>query len=46
MEKTGQGIARGTNKTYYRPHRNVPFVDLGKAIEMRGFAVVRSQLVF
>jgi hypothetical protein len=32
MEKTGQGIARGTNRTHYTPERNVRFMDLGKII--------------
>jgi hypothetical protein len=32
MEKTGQGIARGTNRTHYRPERNVQFAALRKAI--------------
>jgi hypothetical protein len=32
MEKTGQGIASGTDKTHYKPQRNVRFVDLGKTI--------------
>jgi hypothetical protein len=32
MEKASQGIARGTNRTHYRPQRNVRFMDLGKTI--------------
>jgi hypothetical protein len=46
MEKAGQGIASGTNRTHYRPKRNVRFVDVGKTIQMQRFAVVWSQPVF
>jgi hypothetical protein len=46
MEKTGQGIARGTNRAHYKPQKNVRFVDLGKTIQMWRFVVVQSQLVF
>jgi hypothetical protein len=30
MEKTSQGIERGTNRTHYKPQRNARFVNLGK----------------
>jgi hypothetical protein len=46
IEKTSQGLARWTNRTYYRPQRNDRFVDLGKTIQMWRFGVVWSQLVF
>jgi hypothetical protein len=32
MEKTSQGIARGTNRIHYGPQRNFSFVDVGKTI--------------
>jgi hypothetical protein len=46
MEKGSQVMARGTNRTHYRPQRNVRFVDLGETIQMLRLAVVRNQLMF
>jgi hypothetical protein len=46
VEKTGQGIARGTSRTHSRSQGYVQFINLGKTIEMLRFALVQNQLVF
>lgn len=46
MDKTSQDIAGGTNRTRYKPHRNVRFANLGKTIQMWRSAVVWVQLMF